>query len=267
MIRFSQNDPRWKNEKLGTSQTTIKDYGCLVCCVAMACQAKGYSETPATINAKFKAVGGFEQGNLINLWKIGNAVPGMRYVYHLDCKNIAAPVAEINQFLAQGFVVAALVDYDPIKTGIQPHFVILERQAGDDYLILDPVPLQENGGPVTLLSRFGNGKTAYEAIYEVCVFGAESPLPPSVPAEQGGPAAELPKAGEVWKPNGDYVNDRLQPSTSAADVGDTTGAITLSADAVVKNGEVWLPHQVTITVWSAGWLMSKVSPAEQGDGQ
>jgi hypothetical protein len=272
MIRFSQNDARWKNEKLGTGAYTIGTAGCLVCGLATACQKFGYGETPATINQKFIAVGGFS-GSEIGLWSLANAVPGMVYVDRIKCYDpVPAPIELIDRYMSEDKVVVVLVDYDPVKTGVQNHWVVLETKAGDDYIILDPVPIVENGGPVSLMARFGKGKNhVSEAIYEVCVFTSESPAQESPnPLPEGGQSQtspDLPKAGEVWKPKGDYVNDRLQPSTSAADVGDTTGPVTLSADAVKKNGEIWLPHQVTVTVWSAGWLMKKVSPATQEESQ
>lgn len=274
-MRFSQQDKRWKNEKLGHGGETIGSAGCLVCCVAMACQAKGYSETPATINEKFKAIDGGFYGSWIGLPALPGAVPGMQYVYRYQCMEIPAPIAEINKFLQAGQVVAVLVDYDPDKGGIQQHWVILERQAGDDYLILDPWPLNENTGAVTLMGRFGKGKSGpAEAIYDVCVFGGSSPSTSSGTEPVAEPVeATLPKAGDVMKVITDMVNIRLGPSRAALDVGDLKGGdqITLSGDPVTKDGITWVPftatHWVAMRRGSDDPYLEKVTSAGQGEGQ
>ncbi len=257
MIRFSQQDPRWKNEKLGKGAYTIGNSGCLVTCVAMACQKFGYGETPATVNAKFEAVGGFS-GSLISLWKTSSAIPGVNCMNNLPCYDpIPAPVETINQYLADGKAVIALVDYEPETPVLDNHWVVLEQAMDDDYIIFDPWPLAENGGPVSLMNRYGKGKRhVREAIYDVFVFGSESPAMPESPSiplpaqePQGGQAAELPKAGDVLRPIMDYVNDRYpNPSTASLDVADipATQTVTLSADAVtMADGSVWGPHTVT----------------------
>ena len=57
---FSQRDPRWKDNLLGTdNSSTIGSYGCLLTCLTMVADAFGASETPATLNNKMKAAGGF----------------------------------------------------------------------------------------------------------------------------------------------------------------------------------------------------------------
>jgi hypothetical protein len=259
MIRFSQQDARWKNVLLGHGKETIGSAGCLLTCLAMACQAKGYSETPATINEKFKATDGGFYGSWIGLSVLSAAVPGMQYIDRVDCPTVAAPIEKINAYIAAGRIVVALVDYDPEMSGVQDHWVVLERQAGDDYLILDPWPLNENTGAVTLLGRFGKGKTAAEAIYGIVVFGstgnpAQGSESPSIPSgeniqsasslQEGG--QELPKAGTKLSPIGDFVNDRYpDPSTQSMDVGDIPNGetIILSGDAVMRSdGSIWGPH-------------------------
>lgn len=72
MTLYSQRDPQWANTKLGTSAVTIGAYGCTITCLAMMADI-----TPAEVNEKMKAVGGYAQGNLVIWAKIAEALPDM----------------------------------------------------------------------------------------------------------------------------------------------------------------------------------------------
>lgn len=68
-----QRDPRWGNIKLGTSNTFIKDYGCLISIIGNI-----VGTTPDVVNERLKAVGGFAYGNLVIWAKIEQAFPGIK---------------------------------------------------------------------------------------------------------------------------------------------------------------------------------------------
>ncbi len=70
---LSQNDPRWKNIKLGFSNTTIGNYGCTITCIAMI-----VGVTPDVVNQRLKDVNGFAEGNLVIWAKIEEAFPGIK---------------------------------------------------------------------------------------------------------------------------------------------------------------------------------------------
>lgn len=70
---LSQRDSRWINTKLGTSNTTIGDYGCTITCLAMI-----IGTTPDVVNERLKAVNGFASGNLLIWAKIEEAFPGIK---------------------------------------------------------------------------------------------------------------------------------------------------------------------------------------------
>ncbi len=176
MIRYSQQDARWKNLRLGVGEETIGSAGCLITAMAMACQASGFEQTPATLNAQFVTVGGF-WGSYVVPDVIHSVVPGMRRVETINCKDVAAPVGKINKHLKDGNKVIVKVDSSPAD-GIQDHWVLLTRWTGQDYMMLDPWPLptpspslQGGGeeGEVSLLGRYGQGKTAEVAIIGVLV--------------------------------------------------------------------------------------------------
>lgn len=46
---FSQNDPRWKKEKIGNSKLLLGDYGCTTCCIADASSFFKELKTPLEI--------------------------------------------------------------------------------------------------------------------------------------------------------------------------------------------------------------------------
>lgn len=73
MKAFSQNDPAWKNDKHGTSNSTIGATGCTITALTMQLVSIGYEETPKTVDDKLTANGGYASGNLI-LWSTINKI-------------------------------------------------------------------------------------------------------------------------------------------------------------------------------------------------
>lgn len=80
---LSQNDPRWKNTTLGTSNVTIGNYGCTITCIAML-----LGTTPDVVNKRMVDVQGFAEGNLVIWSKIEEAFPGINvrrvWIYNND---------------------------------------------------------------------------------------------------------------------------------------------------------------------------------------
>lgn len=91
MINLSQRDPRWGNKTLGFSNTLIKDYGCVITCLAMI-----LGTTPDVVNEKLKSVKGFS-GNLVIWSRIEKAFPeasAYRY-YGYDNNKVKAAVPNV----------------------------------------------------------------------------------------------------------------------------------------------------------------------------
>lgn len=63
MRSYSQNDPRWKHKKLGTSNETIGNYGCAITALGNLAD-----KTPDEVNTLLKDNGGFLNGNLV-IWQ------------------------------------------------------------------------------------------------------------------------------------------------------------------------------------------------------
>src|SRR5258706_16432740 len=113
--QFSQMDSQWKATPLGFDKSsTIGAYGCLLTSMTMCATHYGAVDlTPATLNEKMKAVGGFQAGTaFIIAWMIGNVVPGMKMDYR-NCGGSPSPLAEIGKHLAMDFPGILGGDFSP----------------------------------------------------------------------------------------------------------------------------------------------------------
>lgn len=140
---YSQNDPRWRNNRLGTSGTTIGWNGCLITCVAMVMSyymqlkdAEGTHSytTPAILNNWLTQNNGYSDGNLFN-W---NSIPILKISTWVDCLLTPAPLSQIDACLGRGEPVIVHVDFYPSTNRIDDHYVLIIGKLGaDDYVMID----------------------------------------------------------------------------------------------------------------------------------
>lgn len=221
MIRYSQQDARWKNKLLGNSDLTIGNYGCFLTCFSMLLE-----ETPDKANDRIKIFGGFI-GALLSAGVVPNAYKQIS-VTQTWCTNNPAPLDVIDKALDNRQPVIVQVDTSPVA-GIQSHFVILTGKDGNDYSMVDPWPLVDEP-PATLLGRYGKGRDAKTIITYIAVIGGialdnvitgnddvtgENIPPNTVPANVGLPVA----SGGIVTVITDYINIRRDPSTNQPPVG------------------------------------------------
>ena len=168
-VNYSQQDPAWKSVKIGASSETIGHVGCALTSVVMLVSGHGYPETPKTLNAKLKARGGFVDAAII--WgAVTSIYPQIVYRSLVLCRDTAAPLSQIDAYIAKGQPVLVEVDSSP-KAGLQTHWVVLYKKQGDDYLMLDPWPYPtENGQEVSLLPRYSHGKPLKKSITAVIFY-------------------------------------------------------------------------------------------------
>ncbi len=191
LVRYSQQDPSWKENPIGGGPDTIGYIGCALTCVAMYASGWGYTETPATLNQKLTSHGGFIDEGIV--WgAISQFHPQIRSTGITLCSNTDAPLAQIDASLAAGQPVIVEVDYSP-DAGLQTHWVLLYARQGNDYLMQDPWPSPPETQPATLMSRFSQGGTLQRAIKAVawyqCSIGASVPAPiPSTPSAPSAPS-------------------------------------------------------------------------------
>jgi len=155
---YSQQDPAWKNKLLGFSNdSTIGKYGCLLTCMASVSTGFGYSETPASLNDKLRDLGpnvGFQEAMVIPAI-LPRVLPQIRYTDFVWCRELPAPINQINAALDSGMPVIVEVDYSN-SPGLQNHWIVLYERKGNDYLLRDPWPSPIETSDVFLTkSRYG----------------------------------------------------------------------------------------------------------------
>ena len=147
-----QNDEKWKNVRLGNSAETIGGWGCLLTSATMMLNGIGYNETPETVNEKMKKAGGF-QGAFFIPSVLPYIWPNCAYRDMQSCESYPAPIAQIDQALAEGKPVILQVDWNQ-QVGVQTHFVLVKEKKGDDYVIYDPYKYSGDGpGKEVLLTK------------------------------------------------------------------------------------------------------------------
>lgn len=171
-----QNDPRWKDQKIGSQNSlTIEQVGCMLTCLTMTMNHFGANETPASLNNRMKAAAGFA-----GAWIKGAQVPaqfpqiGVERQYHVECKGQPAPLALIDQGLAEGSLIMVRVDWTP-DANIDSHWVVIHGKKGDDYKIWDP--WHKEGAPDTLKARYGFGKKELAAIILEAIWHGQGKFP------------------------------------------------------------------------------------------
>jgi GH25 family lysozyme M1 (1,4-beta-N-acetylmuramidase) len=135
---FSQNDPRWKNNRLGTSSTTIGWNGCLITCHAMIAKYFGKDTDPAKFNTWLTANNGYWNGNLYVWNSLHRLYPDIDINVWEDCIYVPAPLSQIDACLGRGEPVIVHVDFVPSTNPIDDHYVLLIGKLGaDDYVMID----------------------------------------------------------------------------------------------------------------------------------
>jgi len=179
LVRYSQQDPRWKDDRLGGGRNTIGYIGCALTSLAMYTSGWGFTETPGTLNRKLRGVGGFVNQAIV--WgAVTKLYPQIRCTGLTLCSDSPAPIADINGSLASGQPVIVEVDFSPAG-GLQTHWVLLHKSLNNDYMTLDPWPYPVETGEVTLMSRFGHGKKLQRAIKAIAWYQCSAAPPAPVP--------------------------------------------------------------------------------------
>jgi len=175
-----QNDPQWKNTKLGNqNKETIGSWGCLLTTMTMVANGYGFDETPKTINEKMKSAGGY-QGALIIPAVLPSVCAGLAYKGYHPCEDSPAPITQIDAAIAAGKPVIAQVDWSP-KANLQTHWIVLYDKAGDDYYMKDPYRYSGDSPDKKLkvLDRYKHsGKNISNAITGVIWIEGSTPTQP-----------------------------------------------------------------------------------------
>lgn len=154
IVRYSQQDPRWKDHPLGADPAlTLGSHGCLVTDLAMVGAGFGFEVTPLSLNNRLLGLGeniGF-LGGLVIPSSLPRALPGMVFQRYFSARSLPAPVTEIRAALLADQPVIVEVDYSP-QSGLQNHWLALYGVDGEDFLFQDPFPYPPETTPTRLLN-------------------------------------------------------------------------------------------------------------------
>ncbi len=128
---FLQHDPRWAEDQLGSTSSSMGSEGCAVCAVAMLFRHYGIETDPSTLNAYLSKNGGYTERGWIVWGKAAEFTGGQaRFVY------AGRPTHQlIDQHLVEGNPVIVKI----LIGGVIPHWVLVVGKEGREYLINDPL--------------------------------------------------------------------------------------------------------------------------------
>ena len=131
---YSQNDPRWKNDYLGFSYTTIGDFGCLITGVAAYMTVFGINETPKTLNQLLISRYGYD-GNRF-YWQMPRELWGIEKPEDIYFAGGTGFEDRLDAILADGRPALAMVDYIP-GGAFNQHWVLVLGKVNGVYYLLD----------------------------------------------------------------------------------------------------------------------------------
>lgn len=150
--RFSQRDPRWANDRLGTSDSSMGGWGCVVTANATIYKFYGIDTDPGRLNKLMIGWNGFDDTNLWRWW-----TPTL-YLPILWEREPAGTTARgrldlVRSLTAQGIPPILCVDFNLALSDLQSHFVVgLAVTPEKDIIIMDTWD-----GTVKLFNKtFGN---------------------------------------------------------------------------------------------------------------
>lgn len=143
---FAQADPRWAQDKLGSTPATLGQEGCAVTSAAMVLASYGADLDPGRLNAFLQTHGGYTGQGWLYWEKAADYPPSLaEHVYEDDASHFL-----IDWNLLRGNPVIVRLRY---PNGIT-HFVTIVGKSGFEYLIRDPGVGFARG--IYFLSDFGS---------------------------------------------------------------------------------------------------------------
>ena len=145
IVLFRQDDERWAEDKLGSSDYSMQKSGCLVTCIAAALSMTGETVTPERLNELFSSGGVYDrEGNLQweNLRQLNGGNTFDVEVYSAVSENILQDCLERGNFPIARVRMRGIGNF---------HYVLIVKLEDGKYLCMDP--LEDELQP---LSHYGN---------------------------------------------------------------------------------------------------------------
>ena len=145
IVLFRQDDERWAEDKLGSSDYSMQKSGCLVTCIAAALSMSGETVTPENLNELFSSGGVYDsEGNLQweNLRQLDGGNTFDAEVYTTVSEEILQDCLEHGKFPIARVRIRGIGNF---------HYILIVKLENGIYYCLDPL---EN--ELQPLSRYGN---------------------------------------------------------------------------------------------------------------
>lgn len=141
---FSQNDPRWKDDLIGVSNSTINDYGCAISCVAMIFKYHGIDIDPKTLARQPIFV-----RDLISWPTKWRFLDLTHNSYHKKNGLTAEDWKRIDKEIATGNPVIVFIKALGRNAG---HYVVIHSKDSKGYIVHDPIRWNKESGANIYLS-------------------------------------------------------------------------------------------------------------------
>lgn len=194
---YNQGDPKWSQDKMGSSGKTLSSDGCLVTCLSMALANFAINVNPGELCTLINSLNGFDEYGNLYLEAISKKYSSVSLIGSYETSlskrpqytkiEIGEAIHRIQRLIHLGIPVALNVDAIG-HDGLADHFVLAYDCVGtNDFQINDPI----SGKSVKLSSKYD---FADKAIYRyIAWIGAPISFPN---ADNGG----LPSEGvTAWK--------------------------------------------------------------------
>lgn len=140
--KWRQRGAAWSNIKIGNTNSTIGDIGCLVTSISILIEKSGVSTpmvpfNPGTFVEALNKKGGFDSNGNLQYAAVNKVVPEFKYVEKVNLRNKTREekLATISQYYNQGYYLT--VEVKGATEGNQ-HWVAVTGINGNNIIIVDP---------------------------------------------------------------------------------------------------------------------------------
>lgn len=140
--KWRQRGAAWSNIKIGNTNSTIGDIGCLVTSISILIEKSGVSTpmvpfNPGTFVEALNEKGGFDSNGNLQYAAVNNVVPEFKYVGKVNLRNKTREekLTTISQYYNQGYYLT--VEVKGATEGNQ-HWVAVTGINGNNIIIVDP---------------------------------------------------------------------------------------------------------------------------------
>lgn len=141
-VNWRQAGQSWSSIRIGNTNSTIGNIGCLVTSIAILIEKSGANNTitpfnPGTFVEALNQNGGFDSGGNLQYAAVNKVVPNFKYVGNVNLrgKSRTEKLALITQYFNQGYFIT--IEVKGATPGNQ-HWVAITNVNGNNVVIVDP---------------------------------------------------------------------------------------------------------------------------------